>query len=371
MKNANLPSLTSLRFFAAICVLISHSLSYLPNLIFIEYIGHLGYLGVPFFFSLSGFILSYNYDKDITYSRFIIKRIARIYPIHLLMLFICFFTTLIIGNPIAGYISTISGTVLNIILVHGWIPEHPNIRQAWNGVSWTLSCEFLFYILSPIIFYYIINLKLNYILLTLIITWSIITFISILADISNNNALNDFLWYSPFVHIVGFVAGATLAHAIKQTQFVNIIFKLKSFTPYILLYIITFVIIYNKLKFNEASTTSLLAYPLFLILISTVALFDLHNIKTILRNKILIYLGEISFCIYMVHAWLLGIFKILIVYIVNYFKFTFINESNFHIFNFAFLILFIVFCCIISIAFNHLFEKPMKNKITNLKIKFV
>jgi peptidoglycan/LPS O-acetylase OafA/YrhL len=51
-----------------------------------------GYIGVSFFFILSGFILAYNYRdsmlNQISNSNFYIARIARIYPLHLLTLLI-------------------------------------------------------------------------------------------------------------------------------------------------------------------------------------------------------------------------------------------------------------------------------------------
>jgi peptidoglycan/LPS O-acetylase OafA/YrhL len=52
-----------------------------------------GYLGVTFFFILSGFILTLNYkqkliENRITYKEFIVARVARIFPLHIFTLII-------------------------------------------------------------------------------------------------------------------------------------------------------------------------------------------------------------------------------------------------------------------------------------------
>ena len=87
----DLKTLTSLRFWAALWVVLFHYLPYagpeamgFPLLI-------KGYLGIDFFFVLSGFVLAHVYGESIrtgTYSHpdFILKRIARIYPMHIVTL---------------------------------------------------------------------------------------------------------------------------------------------------------------------------------------------------------------------------------------------------------------------------------------------
>ena len=94
MKEKLLP-LTSMRFLAALFVLLSH-LSFLKDnssysLFFVED----GFIGVTFFFILSGFILAYSYSEkfirdEVSKRKYFIARIARIYPLHLLTFIIAF-----------------------------------------------------------------------------------------------------------------------------------------------------------------------------------------------------------------------------------------------------------------------------------------
>src|SRR4051812_31356738 len=103
MMRHSIPSLTSLRFFAAIIVVLSHFSS-------IQY----GGVAVTFFFMLSGFILTYAHlqiDEDgqrlnVSAKRFIASRAARILPTYFLALVIAspsFFYAHFISQQIGPY----------------------------------------------------------------------------------------------------------------------------------------------------------------------------------------------------------------------------------------------------------------------------
>ena len=103
--------LTSLRFFFALMVFLSHigflygidkqsqvDLDFFAK----EFIAFKeGYLGVSFFFILSGFILTYNYsekfkNKAITYKDYMRARFFRIVPLHWLTLLISIVLSILI-----------------------------------------------------------------------------------------------------------------------------------------------------------------------------------------------------------------------------------------------------------------------------------
>jgi len=89
MKNPALDSLTGMRFFAAIYVVIFHYPGiYNPILpLKITTFAHHGYAAVGFFFVLSGFILTYNYSH-LNFNKseklnFYLSRFSRIYPAYI------------------------------------------------------------------------------------------------------------------------------------------------------------------------------------------------------------------------------------------------------------------------------------------------
>jgi len=114
-----------------------------------------GNYGVAVFFVLSGFVLFHVYrtwfDRMVTaarYGRFMWHRIARIYPLHILLLFVAASLTLDDaqwGVMRGGPNDTPLTFVLNILLVHGWGVH----TVSWNSPSWTISVEFFAYLLFP------------------------------------------------------------------------------------------------------------------------------------------------------------------------------------------------------------------------------
>lgn len=85
----NLPRLTSLRFFAASGVFMYHLCRIYPGMP-LKATSTVGYVGVAFFFVLSGFVLTWSTPiyNGVEAKQFWIKRVARVYPSHLVMMVI-------------------------------------------------------------------------------------------------------------------------------------------------------------------------------------------------------------------------------------------------------------------------------------------
>jgi peptidoglycan/LPS O-acetylase OafA/YrhL len=155
MAQVDLKPLTSLRFFAALWVII---FTYWPLLA-----GHIdiglfnkGYLGVELFFVLSGFILSHVYLDEIgegrfVYGRFLVHRIARIYPLHIATLLLTLgmvFAASAKGMNLDANIASWESLPAQILMLHAWglAPE-----ASWNHPSWSISAEWFAYLGFPLI----------------------------------------------------------------------------------------------------------------------------------------------------------------------------------------------------------------------------
>lgn len=147
MPRQHLAPLTSVRFFAAGAIVLGHSLGKWGLSSPRESGLSLG-VGVDLFFVLSGFILAYNY-RDIPNVGHGLKiigyRIARIWPLHITVLFGWF---LFVYDP-AHPIHDASKLWACVLLVQSWIGNYTFAYQG-NAPSWTLSVELFFYLLFPI-----------------------------------------------------------------------------------------------------------------------------------------------------------------------------------------------------------------------------
>jgi peptidoglycan/LPS O-acetylase OafA/YrhL len=150
-----LPALTSLRFFAALHVVFFHFLAFkiVSSQGWLGQISSIGYVGVSFFFVLSGFILVYTYAGRNTPARdFWRARFARIYPAFAFSILLTgpffFFATLMLNVPFFAWFSTHLKLVVLLVpfLLQAWVPL---AALAWNSVAWSLSDEAFFYLLFP------------------------------------------------------------------------------------------------------------------------------------------------------------------------------------------------------------------------------
>lgn len=151
-------TLTSLRFIFAIMVFGAHC--YVIDNVFNTHFFKEGFVGVSFFFVLSGFIIAYNYqeklkDNKIDKRTFWVARIARIYPLHWLTLFIA----AILGSYViaSGTLDWLKHFLASLTLTNAYIPR-ADYFFSFNSPSWSLCCEQLFYICFP----FLIPLAKNY-----------------------------------------------------------------------------------------------------------------------------------------------------------------------------------------------------------------
>lgn len=145
--------LTSMRFLAAMWVVVYSfwpdlGLGFVPNAV------AKGYLGVELFFVLSGFILCHVYlqafgEKRANYGTFLWARLARVYPLHIATLVgvgLLGAAAVVAGMSIDSNVLSWSSLPANLLMVHAWgfAPE-----AGWNHPSWSISAEWFAYLLFP------------------------------------------------------------------------------------------------------------------------------------------------------------------------------------------------------------------------------
>ncbi|UPJ74541.1 acyltransferase [Bradyrhizobium sp. 187] len=137
------------RFVAALGVFIFH-LKTIDGGISPAWNGSFG-LFVDMFFILSGFVIAYSYPSTSTdaqsYFRFMVRRIARIYPLHFLALLV-FGLLLLMGVKGATPQSNGPDFIYNLFLVQAWgVTDH----LSFNSPAWSISAELFCYLLFPVL----------------------------------------------------------------------------------------------------------------------------------------------------------------------------------------------------------------------------
>lgn len=150
-KPEKLDALTGLRFVAASMIVLHHlqGLLWIPKGAFgIFNLGN----GVSFFFVLSGFILHYNYRdtmRDVPYPSFVLLRFFRLWPAHLAALL---FVVVINPGVIAWLSAQLSGIeILRVVLLMHSLTPDMRLYYAWNGPSWSIATELWFYAAFPLL----------------------------------------------------------------------------------------------------------------------------------------------------------------------------------------------------------------------------
>ena len=268
-----------------------------------------GTCGVSFFLILSGFVMTAGYGEKVVASSFsfgnyIRKRIARIYPLHIF----CFLAALVLAYK------TIDGHYLltllpNVLLLQSWIPIQ-SIYFSGNAVSWCLADLLFFYALFPLLvkvfFKGTLKRSLGWVGALFVMYWMAFPFIS-------EEKSHALLYISPIFRLFDFILGILLyvVYQYMQSKDIDIwmcsrSWVVKSLMELLVVFLLVAVIGCFSMIPEKFYYASYYWFPMS-ILILCFSLFNISGgvISGFLNQKWLVYLGNISFSIYMIH--LLGI----------------------------------------------------------------
>jgi peptidoglycan/LPS O-acetylase OafA/YrhL len=230
----NIDALTGLRFVAAFTIALGHY--YEP---WLEVSG----IGMPLFFTLSGFIIHYVYADSFAagWSRaaweFAVARFSRIYPLYFVLL-----TYNVLHSPMGHSFAQASN--FPAFLAYGfacwtWFPftvdDHPLLNWQYH-ISWSIATEMFFYLAYAVFFYRIARIRdlqfcivlltafcmASYLLLyALFLTrdaWEVVglSYFPQFFRYSENFGESFYRWllyFSPYVRILEFIGGCLTAQA--------------------------------------------------------------------------------------------------------------------------------------------------------------
>jgi peptidoglycan/LPS O-acetylase OafA/YrhL len=271
---------------------------------FLTFYGN-GYLFVDFFFVLSGFVISANYQKRLmrwfAIGKFMLLRFGRLYPLHLFML-VCFIGFELIhaaistryvpspSAPFTGEEKSLPAIAANILLIHSL---HLFDTLTWNRPSWSISTEFYSYFIFALMLIWF--RKRGWLVIAIVMVVSPV----VIAFVSDHNMETSFD-YGIIRCIYGFSAGI-LAFNIydlylrEPSAFANrVTTTIAEVTS--LAIMLTFVFM------SGTKTISVLAPYVFLIVVIAFSL-DGGLLSSVMKWRPLVALGTLSYSIYMIHLF--------------------------------------------------------------------
>jgi peptidoglycan/LPS O-acetylase OafA/YrhL len=315
-----LPALTSLRFFAAFHVVIFHFLAMqiLRGPAWYQKLSSIGYVGVTFFFVLSGFILVYTYaGRPMILKDFWRARFARVYPAYAFSLVITgpwfFFAVLTMDIPFfawaKAHLKLTSGLV--VTLLQAWVPQ---AALSWNPVAWSLSVEAFFYLLFPFLLVFLMRRSQPQLFLIAAGSWLATLALSGLyvlrnpdhltvvnADVLGASWLNA-LKFNPLARLPEFLLGMACGFLFLRSQRES-----KLALPLVLSGIAAFaaVVGFSNVIPYPILHTALLG-PAFAAIVYGFALRPRWG--AFLENRLLVLCGDASYSLYLLHSMIIGTF---------------------------------------------------------------
>lgn len=335
--------ITFTRFLAAMAIVISHFNKdlFLYKIDYISDIFLKANVGVSYFFILSGFIMivAYHRKDKIEYLDYYKNRFARIYPLYVLGLLLYLVTRFSNFSIYKGF--------LYLFGLQSWIPGEAMIL---NFPGWSISVEFLFYLLFPLLYNYFYSKKNKSIWVITGIIWiGTQVFCSLYADSSYyqgpHTESHELLYYFPLMHINEFLVGN-----LAGLFFVKNSGQKNYDIPIIILFALVLLSLIFLPLFYHNGLMALLFIPL-IILISK----NNGILSKIFSLKPLEYLGEASYAVYITHIPVLYILRELV------------REYNFSV-DTVFGI-YIVVVILTSMLFYQYIEKPLRDYLKKVNIR--
>jgi peptidoglycan/LPS O-acetylase OafA/YrhL len=269
-----------------------------------------GAQGVDLFFILSGFVLTYNYLDRMGHAwslratvRFLWLRLARVWPVYLVTLHLAaawVIFTLHVGHvpsPDLWRLTAIS-YVRQVLLVQLWFQPFFDL-SSWDGPAWSISAEWLAYLLFGLLVLVIHRVQHATRARGLILLAFAASLPPVVLLLSSGVFYTPWSWLPRIV--TQFAAGALACAAVRRLRPTE---RGRRIAGYLSLFLAVAIVgILYLLRdhpitgvYDSGGVVDLLFVPL----VITLAL-GIGSLPRLLSTRLMVYGGEISFCLYMLH----------------------------------------------------------------------
>lgn len=306
-----LDSLTGLRFFAAFGVVMFHTLSNgngtghwrVPGT---GLIATAGFVGVTFFFVLSGFVLTWSWEPGLAKRYFYGRRFARIYPLYLVAWIAAL---LLLRNN--GHVPNGSEMAASLLLIQSWLMS-PHFVYAVSPVFWTLSCELFFYAMLPFVAPRLVRFKERSLLLVAggCVAWLVVGAFLAAVGMKQGTAakISVFPPYRFGEFLLGVVAALLVKRGWRSPGGRPVALVLVVVTYLAGGELVTKLAHHHETNWTQFAANLLLVVPITM-LIASYAVGDAEGERSWASVRPLVKLGEWSFALYLFHRTIVGMLQ--------------------------------------------------------------
>ena len=305
-KPARLNALTGLRALAALNIVFFH-FSNPQSFGWLAPVVNAGFIALGLFFMLSGFVLAYNYsdparEGKLDRVRFWKARFTRLYPVYLLSLLLSW---RMVAPEYGAHTHRMfwTGMVLTPLLLQGWFPS---IATFLNTPAWAMPAEAFLYSLFPWLARWKRSERVGPLLWKMAGVWILAMVPGALYMVFNPDGIAhpdrwskgpwlQALKYTPLPHLAGFVFGILLAELdelVERTGRLRLILGLAGFAG-----VLGLMELGPKVPY--ALIHDGLLMPLFGCIV--LGLAGYNPLARALSWRPLVFVGEASYCLYLLH----------------------------------------------------------------------
>ncbi|MFF3202347.1 acyltransferase family protein [Streptomyces sp. NPDC002962] len=293
-----LPSLTGLRFWAALLVVLYHLSRQVGTVPYLSETVWYGRSGVTFFFVLSGVVLAWTYDgARIPAKVFLWRRFARIWPLLAVSVGLSVAVWAVMGRAVR-----LDAVAATLLVVHAWFPQ-PVMFTGGNPAAWSLSDEAFFYLLFPALLAALSGRRARvWVWTALGVTCAALVLWPALSGLSPTTR-SWALDYLPLTRALQFVLGVVAGLALKRgwRPPVPLWAAVGLVVGWHLALIPWSHAVPDALWYSPYTASQWLSAPIFAALICAAARADLDGRRTGLGGARMIRLGHWSFAWYLIH----------------------------------------------------------------------
>ena len=283
-------------------------------------VGSLAGMGVSVFLVLSGFLIIYNHlgkeysCKGLDNLRFAMKRIKRLYPLHVMMMFpmgFLFLLTALKHHLFGEIINLFIKFIIDILLIQAWIPDR-DYYFSINGVAWYLSLSVFLYFVTPYILK-VVNkwTKIRTAFRVAILVLFVQLIMSLLVDgFASENVVNWFTYIFPLYRLGDYLIGCCAGFVFRRVGDFSRL-SIQKATVFEICSVFAMVICQNCVYVFDIPNGLILSFRYVIGSVLVIFAFGIGKgiVSKVLTFDVLIKLGELSGYTFLIHQVVINLLE--------------------------------------------------------------